>query len=62
MSMLNLFNITPKFRMCTKFVMFTEVGFETMCSTFTGLRYGQKLEYPALKQKTEINGRGDSLR
>jgi hypothetical protein len=38
--------------MYTKFEMFTEelfLGFETICSTFTGLWYGQeKLEYPAL--------------
>jgi hypothetical protein len=38
--------------MCTIFVMFTDklfLGFETICSTFTGLWYGQeKLECPAL--------------
>jgi hypothetical protein len=42
--------------MCTKFVMFTEelfLDFETICSTFTGLRYGQeKLEYPLWEHPT----------
>jgi hypothetical protein len=52
MSALNLFNITLKFRTYTMFVMFTDqlfIGFEAICSTLTGLWYGQeKMGYSAL--------------
>jgi hypothetical protein len=53
MSALNLFDITPKFSTFTMFVMFADeelfVGYKTICSTLTGLWYGQeKLGYPAL--------------
>jgi hypothetical protein len=49
---LNVLNITPQSSTCTMFVMFTDelfLGFETICSNFTGLWYGQEeLVYPAL--------------
>jgi hypothetical protein len=53
MSALSLFDITLKFSTFTMFIMFIDeelfVGFETNCSTLTGLWYGQeKLGYPAL--------------
>jgi hypothetical protein len=48
MSALNVLNITPECSTCTMFVMFTDelfLGFETICSNFTGLWYGQEEEF-----------------
>jgi hypothetical protein len=45
MSALNVLNVTPQCSTCTMFVMFTDklfLGFETICSNFTGLWYGQE--------------------
>jgi hypothetical protein len=48
---IKFFNITPQGSTCTMFIMFTDelfLGFETICSTVTGLWYGQEeLGYPA---------------
>jgi hypothetical protein len=52
MSALPFFDITHKFSTLTMLVMFTDelfVGFETICSTLTGLWYMQEdLIYPTL--------------
>jgi hypothetical protein len=45
MPALNVLNITPQCSTCTMFLMFTDelfLGFETICSNFTGLWYGQE--------------------